>query len=246
MSGVGREKVASTVVRRKGPLKRQRNVLHGTCSPCLQNDTCTFKGIWGGSHVPDKVVLISSFWWTALGGGERSSSCRCAAVVLWLYFCMSRGSGRRGTACSIRIHTAGMLMVQTPRACFTLPSGLVPENATGVELTPRDYGALADLACNTPLESYAEVGPAAACAPLLGQHMQRSPAQAALLIRRWMLGTGIGALAGSVRQPSNRLLLLPADLPSPGRTLVPVLLPGRLVHAHRAHCGEGQRGLRFP
>lgn len=153
----------------RGHLSASPLCLHGTCSPCLQNDTCTFKGIWGGSHVPDKVVLISSFWWTVLGGGERSSSCRCAAVVLWLYFCMSRGSGRRGTACSIRIHTAGVVMVQTPRACSTRPSGLVPENATGVELTPRDYGALADLACNTPLESYAEVGPAAVRLPPLGQ-----------------------------------------------------------------------------
>lgn len=46
------------------------NVLK-TYKPCgTAEQECTFDGIWGGARKPSNVVLMSSFWWTALDGGR--------------------------------------------------------------------------------------------------------------------------------------------------------------------------------
>lgn len=67
-----------------------------------------------------------------------------------------RGAAQAATAHAVPRRPPSAAAAPLPPLC--LPAGLVAPNATRADLTPRDYGQLAQAACITPLEQYPQVG----------------------------------------------------------------------------------------
>ncbi|PRW44502.1 GDA1 CD39 nucleoside phosphatase family [Chlorella sorokiniana] len=54
-----------------------------TFAPCgaVDQSDCTFQGVWGGGTTPEDVILLSSFWYTALEGGLVPANATAAQLT---------------------------------------------------------------------------------------------------------------------------------------------------------------------